>query len=487
MTTTLKVQNCYSWLNTDNETLHTKLFHALRFLKKGYYHTAPYRRGVWDGYVNFYSRAGMFLTGLLPEVLAALDFYKVEYETIDERFAPEWLHTEIGPHFLDQWLPKGVNPVELHDYQYDLVNQAIKCGRGLIKAPTGAGKTFVLISLLKCLPPTTPVLFMTKASSLVDQNYEEMKKWGIPNLGRYYDGHKELNRIMCVTAHVDTLKALGPLLPKFKGLIVDEVHECMSDVPKKAYDKMKAAAIRFGISATPFKFTKRNTKTGREECKDQVHKFGTKGYFGSIIKTTTTKTGILTTKYLQERNILSGSDCTFYFVDEPKNIIHEPYGDAVTLGIAHNFHFLQLVQRLALSLKGRSLILVERIDQGDYMKQLLPNAYWIQGADSVASRAEVFKELRESPNAIAISMRHIITAGINVYISNLINAAGGQAEHSVIQQLGRGLRTAADKDILRYYDFVFRTNQYLAKHSMNRIKILQSEKHQVRVKEEYDF
>jgi superfamily II DNA or RNA helicase len=72
-------------------------------------------------------------------------------------------------------------------------------------------------------------------------------------------------------------------------------------------------------------------------------------------------------------------------------------------------------------------------------------------------------------------------------LHNLINAAGGQAEHIIIQRMGRGLRTAGDKDELNYFDFVFEINDYLMKHSKKRIKILEKEGHEVVVKENLDF
>jgi superfamily II DNA or RNA helicase len=102
-------------------------------------------------------------------------------------------------------------------------------------------------------------------------------------------------------------------------------------------------------------------------------------------------------------------------------------------------------------------------------------------------RKEVIESLKSDDKAIAIVMQKIITAGINVFIHNLINAAGGKAEHSIIQRLGRGLRKADDKDILKYYDFIFATNEYLLNHSGSRVKTVRDEGHEVIIKDEIDF
>lgn len=339
-----------------------------------------------------------------------------------------------------------------------------------------SGKTFIMISLLKCLPPNTPVLFLTKGSGLVHQNYEDMIRWGIPNVGRYYGGYKSPNFITCANTHTQTMKGLEKLIPKFKVLLVDEIHECMSDVPISAYRKMKKACVRFGISATPFKSIK----------KDKVHKFNVKGHFGPRLLTSTTEDGLLKTSDLQKRGILSPSHCTFYPIDQP-NLAYEPYIDAVTLGIAENYHFHQIIRKLARSLKGRTLILVERRDQGEYLKQLIPEAHWINGSDSIESRQPVIQALKTSEQVTAIVMRHIITSGIDIMIHNLINAAGGDADYNVVQQIGRGLRRADDKAILKYYDFIFKINEYLYKHSNNRVQVLIDQGHEVVVKDELDF
>jgi hypothetical protein len=88
---------------------------------------------------------------------------------------------------------------------------------------------------------------------------------------------------------------------------------------------------------------------------------------------------------------------------------------------------------------------------------------------------------------VGIATQQIFNAGINVMVHNVINAAGGQADHHIIQRVGRGLRTAEDKEILNYYDFVFHNNDYLLEHSKKRIKILKKEGHDISIKDDVDF
>jgi superfamily II DNA or RNA helicase len=144
------------------------------------------------------------------------------------------------------------------------------------------------------------------------------------------------------------------------------------------------------------------------------------------------------------------------------------------------------VKKIAVKSKGRTLILVERLTQGDALAAMIPGAFWIQGKDDPKVRKEVIDKLKTSDSVVAIVSQKIISKGLDVKVHNLINAAGGKASHSIIQRMGRGLRTAADKDVLKYYDFFFNINDYLRDHSEERVKILKNEGHPVTIVENLD-
>jgi superfamily II DNA or RNA helicase len=333
-----------------------------------------------------------------------------------------------------------------------------------------------MMTILKALPPNTPTLILANKKSLVEQNYDEMKKWGFPNVGRLYDKYKEPSMFTCAT--VQSLHKIAKILPHIRALVVDEIHDMMSKVPKKFYNKLTNCSVRVAVSATPFKYG----------GQDKTQKYAVKGYFGPIMRTDSAgETGLLTTKGLQGRDILSGSKSIFYVVDQPK-LLYEVYLDAVTKGIAENIHFHKIVTGLARTLKGRTLILVERLSHGDTLHSMIPGSLWVQGKDDLETRKYVISQLSKSnDNVIGIATQGIFNAGINVFIHNLINAAGGQADHQIVQRMGRGLRVAGDKDVLNYYDFLFKINEYLEGHSNKRIKILRKEGHDVEIREQLDF
>lgn len=464
----LKIENNYSWFQSKDEATKTALWKALRFRARGYYHNVRYKMKIWDGYTDFFKKeTGRFLTGLLPEIRLALAHLGIEYQVDDKRTDVSFLHDKIDENWLND--PSYKSPVILRDYQVDYINKAIKNKRGIIPSPTSSGKTNMMAGILKALPPNTPTLVLANKKQLVEQNYDEIRKWNIPNVGRFYGEVKDPNIITCST--VQSAHLLEPLLPKIKVLIVDEIHEMMSKEPRQIYAKLKNASVRIGMSATAFKFG----------GTDNTQKYEVKGWIGPLFETDCTEDGKLTTKELQDRNILASAECSFYEVDEPK-LPYDIYLDAVTRGIAENEYFHTMVSKLVSKIGGRSLIIVERIEHGDRLQEHIPGSLWVRGQDNVETRKQIIDRLKnEQDKLTAIATSGIFNTGINVFIHNLINAAGGQADHQIIQRFGRGLRVADDKKHLKYYDFVFAINDYLEKHSMKRIKVLEKEGHNVKL------
>lgn len=468
----LRLQNTFSWLKSDEEDLKKILWKSLRHRRKGYFHSTLYKQKKWDGYDEFFSHtSGRFLTGLLPEIELAMRYMKRSWTVQDERGATDFLHKNIDSNFLKQWSHISGKDITLYDYQVDYINQIIKDKRGIILSPTGSGKSFTMIGVLKALPPGTPTLVITKSVDLTRQLYNDIAPWGVEGLGKIFGASKKDFKPGVVTvANVDSIHKIETLLPYFKALIVDEVHLMMSKIPKQVYKRMEQANIRVGMSATPFKFGET----------DICQKYETKGFFGPVVKT---GGRILTTQELQDKGVLSSSECTFYPITQPE-LPYETYMDAVTLGIAESLYFNQIVAKLSKKLTGRTLVLVERVKQGEMLANLIPGSKFVYGKDTAAARQECIELLQKSENCICIVQQKLISAGINVFIHNFINAMGGKADHDIIQRMGRGLRRADDKDGLKYYDFIFQINDYLMDHSYHRLKVLENEGHKIIVKDD---
>lgn len=465
----ITVSNYLSFLSTNNQRLLSFLFDNLRFRDRNYFHNSAFRQRRWDGFTNFFNKQkGSFLTGLLPEVIASCKAFDEQVQIVDNRTSFDFAINQINSTFLHSSTPTKSNPITLEDYQVDLVNAAVKNKRGVIFAPTSAGKSLIMLAILKCLPSGTKSLVLQNRKTLAIQNYDEYCKWGLHNVGRIWGGVNEPNDITVAT--VQSIAKAEDLLPEVQVLLVDEIHDMMSTAPKAVYRQLLNCSVRIAVSATPFKFGDT----------DKIQKYYVKGFFGPPFKVASTETGIVTTKELQNRGRLSKSKCIFYKIGEPE-LDFELYQDAVTKGIVENKFLHQKVIDIATTKQGRTLILVDRLAHGDTLQSLIPNALWVQGKDNDETRKQVIERLQKSDNCIAIATQGIFNTGINVFVHTLINAAGGQADHQIIQRMGRGLRTAKDKEELLYIDFLFENNPYLHKHSLKRIKILKKQGHDIEI------
>ena len=198
--TIITVNNDISILETDNKLLVSHLFETLRFRDRSYFHNPRYKAKLWDGFTNFFNKNnGRFLSGLLPEVYGVCKHFNETVEFVDNRTKVDFDIKSIDKDFFKPLTPKGEKIITLEDYQVELANQAIKNKRGIIFAPTSAGKSKIMLSILKCLPSNTKTLILQNRKTLAAQNYEEYVNWGLPNVGRIWQGYNEPNTITVST------------------------------------------------------------------------------------------------------------------------------------------------------------------------------------------------------------------------------------------------------------------------------------------------
>ena len=462
----LTINNNISQLTLDNEEIHLAIWKSLRFRDKNYFHSPAYRKHLWDGYCPFFSKeTGKFATGLLPEIVMALGKLKIYPQLVDNR-AEEIEHEEILPNMMSEYLDRFGNPLMLYDYQCDIGNKAWNMERGIIEAATAAGKTIMFTAMLKSIPVGTPTLVLFRSKTLVNQTVAEFKKYGLENVGVIHGDSFDPNIIMCAT--IQSAHNYLDLLPKFKVLIADECHEFATEKSIKVFKKLENCRYRFGFSATPWNIG------------DNIKKYRLKSWFGPII-------GKIQTKELQDMTnfygepILSKAVCYFHEINSPVLDV-DNYQDAYNQGVVYNQHLHHKVQEILSGYdKGRIVIVVERLDHGIELARCIPGSYWVSGQDDEDVRNLVIGKLQTSEvgeKVTAITTK-IMQTGVNLFVHAICNCSGMKSYIATKQRIGRGLRPAEDKECLDYHDFYFTNNEYLEKHSKERIKWLKREGHQI--------
>ena len=427
---------------------------ATRFRKSGYRHATAYKNRVWDGYTRLFSKAkDAFPTGLKDRVVK---YYKKQYpdikfEIVDHR---DFKSSKVVPKVQDIHL-RGVT---LRDHQVKAGNAMLKRKHGVLWAATNSGKTEVAIAVIKALDE--PTLFLVKGKDLVLQTYERFKKrLGDEDVGIIMSNKWDVKKFTVASA--DTLarrfnppkvttksvgnkKIVEELLTSVRVVIIDECHTLASD-GLFTIVRYCTAPYRYGLSGTPFK------RGDKQDLK--------------LIALTGEVCYKVTNKEMIDDGVSVPTHITFVDIDKPNMPVGIDYQSAYEDGVVKQV-----------------LIIVKKIDHGNALDDLItihgdfiPHTF-IHGSLDTNARSEALDDFKGGIIKVLIASS-ILDQGVDIpNIDVLIFASGGNSYIRAIQRVGRGLRLHDSKDSLTVVDFSDRTNKYLAKHSIERIKTYTKEK-----------
>jgi superfamily II DNA or RNA helicase len=124
--------------------------------------------------------------------------------------------------------------------------------------------------------------------------------------------------------------------------------------------------------------------------------------------------------------------------------------------------------------RGTVLILVDRIEHGEYLQSHIADSQFICGELKKKEREEIIDNIRNGSLSVVIATK-LFDEGVDFpSMHTLILAAGGRSGIKMIQRTGRVLRLFQGKDRATIYDFIDRT-KYLFSHSKRRVNILKKE------------
>lgn len=222
----LLIDNIYITLKKESETdeeyenLKTDIHETLDPLDPDRYHSALYRRKIWDGRVKLCiikkDEDIQVPTGLFDELVDKLNNFNVNYTPIDMRGHSIKPIKDIPDTI--KLSGEGVKTIEARDYQVIQVKEAITEQRGVILSATASGKTAIFYILAKYLSPTLgrdeKFLFIAPNTTIMNQVFSNIKSY-LPNLsiGRWGDSKKELNtNIICATIQTINAATTKPVI-----------------------------------------------------------------------------------------------------------------------------------------------------------------------------------------------------------------------------------------------------------------------------------
>jgi superfamily II DNA or RNA helicase len=441
---------------TDNPDLLSALVKLYSFKSPGYQYSSAYKSRRWDGTIRFISKNGTFRSGLLESLLKDLE--KIEC-------MPELEYTHDRPP-----LPKNdweIPPFTYYDFQKKLIAKGLDKKRGIIKSPTGSGKTLIMAGLIKALEGRKMVLLFN-AKQLLTQTYEFLTTTcEFKNIGLCYgEGYIYGDTMLCTVQSIE--KILDTHLNQAEVLMVDECHEFSNGkTTLAAIRAFPNAQYRFGFTATP--------------PSESIPKYNLEGSLGTVWEIIDTsglvKEGKLTKPIInlvRRKYAASGGDESMGY--------SEVYENYITHNHSRNTKITEIVHDIKKqNQRPRILILTKSLDHGRSLEKLLrgESCQFLEGANSLGERYSAISKFRNYNGPSILIGTKILQTGINIEeITHLINARGMKSEIATLQALGRALRKHKSKQEVLIYDFLDQ-EKYLKQHSLERKKYYENQGHKV--------
>ena len=343
-----------------------------------------FKNGLWDGMKQFYSSTSKtFPTGFIPFVLEEARKHKYEVVVQDNRHVPA-LHD-----------PTGIREKYKHlrSYQVDglvkTLTNSITVGtvtmpwqRGVLKYPTGAGKTILAACLIDFIHKKT--LYVVERRELMYQTHDAFKTQTQMSLGLIGDNKWELDAditfAMAQTVR-SKFKQLVPFFKRIETLVIDEVQHLSKGIYHQIAVKCPSP-FRFGFSATPMR----------------------RGDLGDVYLIADTGEIIAEgdREEIQNQGFLAKPKVYIFTVDKPV-VNGISYKQAYQSLIVENDYRNEMIITAVQKLRARDcsiLILVRFVEHGKILERMVKKkkipCLFIKGADSMDIRELAKQEIGKS-------------------------------------------------------------------------------------------
>jgi superfamily II DNA or RNA helicase len=436
-------------------------------------HMPAYKLGRWDGTKTYFGIGGTGYLAHLDVILPIVEDSGYELEIEDLRSPHKFSFASVSEtYWADQgktW-PKGHieagTPIVLRDYQYDVINKFLENPQALQEVATGAGKTITTATLSHLCEPYGRTMVIVPNKSLVVQTEEDYRNLGL-DVGVYFGDRKELGRthtictwqslnILDKKSHDEATLTLAEFCEDVVAVIVDEVHQAKADVLTKLLTQnFKNCAIRWGLTGTV--------------PKEQWEYQGILASIGPVINQ-------VSAHDLQNKGVLAQLNINVLQTTDVQ--VFTSFQDEYTFLVTDDNRLQWIADKInTISASGNTLVLINRIDTGNKLISLIPEAVFVSGGMKLDDRKEEYDEIKTSDNKIIVATYGVAAVGINIpRIFNLVLLEPGKSFVRVIQSIGRGIRRAEDKDHVEIWD-ITSTCKYAKRHLTERKKYYKEAKY----------
>jgi len=450
-----------------------KIVNKLKFDLPYARHMPAYKLGRWDGTKTYFGIGGTGYLAHLDVILPIIEDSGYEIDVEDLRHHRDIKFNPITENYwADQgktW-PKGHpnagEPIVLRDYQYDVINKFLENSQSLQEVATGAGKTITTATLSHLCEPYGRTMVIVPNKSLVVQTEEDYINLGL-DVGVYFGDRKELGRThtICTWQSLNVLDkksydsdtlSLAEFTEGVTAIIIDEVHQAKAEVLTKLLTQnFRNCAIRWGLTGTI--------------PKEQWEFQGILASIGPVINQ-------VSAHDLQEKGVLANLNINILQTNDVQ--VFRSYQDEYSFLVTDPTRLDWIATKIKqLSQTGNTLVLINRIDTGNKLIELIPDAVFVSGGMKLDDRKEEYDEIKTSNDKIIIATYGVAAVGINIpRIFNLVLIEPGKSFVRVIQSIGRGIRKAEDKDHVEIWD-ITSACKYAKRHLTERKKYYKEAKY----------
>ena len=436
-------------------------------------HMPAYKLGRWDGTKTYFGIGGTGYLAHLDVILPIIEDSGYELDIEDLRSPHKFSFQPVSEtYWADQgktW-PQGHieagTPIVLRDYQYDVINKFLENPQALQEVATGAGKTITTATLSHLCEPYGRTMIIVPNKSLVVQTEEDYRNLGL-DVGVYFGDRKELGRthtictwqslnILDKKSHDEATMTLAEFCEDVVAVIVDEVHQAKAEVLTKLLTQnFKNCAIRWGLTGT----------VPKEAWEYQ----GILASIGPVINQ-------VSAHDLQNKGVLAQLNINVLQTTDVQ--VFTSFQDEYTFLVTDDTRLKWISDKITnISAAGNTLVLINRIDTGNKLIALMPQAVFVSGGMKLDDRKEEYDEIKTSDNKIIVATYGVAAVGINIpRIFNLVLLEPGKSFVRVIQSIGRGIRRAEDKDHVEIWD-ITSACKYSKRHLTERKKFYKEAKY----------
>lgn len=467
-----------------DRSISNELSDYFSFFVPGYKFMPAFKARVWDGKIRLFNQlTGELNSGLYIYLIKFCEERGYQLDTEESDYGFPFMLDKINPDLLKEFYGHLKLPFDPREYQHDAVSVALQRKRAILVSPTGSGKSFIMYLLMRHIMGTDKgkILIIVPTTSLVEQLWNDFSDYGYDSekrVHKIYSGKdKTTDKRVIISTWQSIYKFPKKWFEQFDAVFGDECHGFKSKSLSSIMNKSTEAKYRFGLTGT---------LDGT-----QTHKLVLEGLFGPVYQVTMTKK-------LQDDGTLAPLDITILMMkySEETRQLHtnNDYQKEIDFLIHHEKRN-KFIRNLALSQKGNTLVLYQRVDaHGKPLFDMIRDkadinrkVFFVSGNVETEDREAIRKIVETQKDAIIVASLGTFSTGINIRnLHNIIFASPSKSQIKVLQSIGRGLRKSDDGSTTQLFDIADDLNwkkkaNFTLRHSAERVKIYTKEEFKFKI------